>query len=327
MKSKHSKFITAGLAAAMIYPAFALEGQEDDAPPPPSVATEPTSLPQFKLPSDQTPEAPTKEVATTNTAFLGVVSGPVPAILAEHLDLKIDGGILVRAVTPDSPAELAGIVINDIITKVSGTTVKTAEEFSKLITSNKPGQSVDLEIVHKGKPVRVPVTLGNRPANFSMTEPLRLDQMNLDGLPRDMADHIRDAIGGMEFKLGGDLDSLSPQMDEAIREIQKRMRNGQSALDLLPKAGREDATTASHSSATIRMMDNEGSVEVQSNDGSKEVTVRDPQNNVVWSGKWNTEEERAAAPDNVRRRMENLHLDTESGGSALKFKFHGKPGR
>ncbi len=326
MKSKHSKFITAGLAVAMITPAFALEGPEDDAPPPPSVATETTSLPEFKLPSDQTPEAPAKEVATTNTAFLGVVSGPVPAILAEHLDLKIDGGILVRAVSPDSPAELAGIVANDVITSVSGTAVKTAEEFTKLITSNKPGDSVDLEIIHKGKPVKVTVTLGNRPANFAMTEPLTMDQMNLDGLPQDMADHIRDAIGGMEFKLGGDLDNLSPQMDEAIREIQKRMRNGQSALNLVPKASLDDSTTSSHSSATIRMMDNEGSIEVKSNDGSKEVTVRDPQSNVVWSGKWNTQEERAAAPDDVRRRMENLHLDTESSGSTLKFNFRGKPG-
>ena len=51
MKTKSSLLITAGLAAAIISPAFALEAPADDAPPPPLVAEKEAALPEIKLPA------------------------------------------------------------------------------------------------------------------------------------------------------------------------------------------------------------------------------------------------------------------------------------
>ena len=325
MKTTPSKFITAGLTIFLITPVFAIEGPEDDAPPPPLVKQAAAALPQFKLPPDDKPTAPAKEVVKTETAFLGVVSGDVPEYLAEHLDLRKKEGIIVRSMAPDSPAIKSGIAINDVITKVAGHPVDSQEDLSNQITAHKPGDVVSLDIIHKGKPARIDVTLGNRPANITMEEAPSLEQMNLESLPKEMADHIRDAIGGLDLKLGSNMDAVPPQMEEAIRELHKRMMGGKSSPDdaALPKP-QAGANVQSQSSATFKMRDNDGTIEVKSKDGAKEVTVRDQQDNVVWSSPWNSEADQAAAPDNIRRRMESLNLDTSSTGGGLRFHFNRK---
>ena len=353
MKTKPSKFITAGLAAFLIAPAFAIEGPEDDTPPPPEVKQEspavtpeangtsrspvprvvpqsrvkqdPPALPQFKLPPDDKPSAPAKEIGKSETAFLGVVSGEVPEFLAEHLDLGTTG-IIVRSMAPDSPAMKSGIAVNDVITAVSGQPVGSQAELSKQIVAHKPGDVVSLDIIHKGKAGKVDVTLGTRPAEIAMGEPPSIDQMNLEELPKEMADHIRDAIGGLDLKLGNDLDAVPPQMEEAIRELHSRMMGNRALLDdaNLPKPA-PGANVQSQSSATFKMKDNDGSIEVKSKDGAKEVTLRDQQDNVVWSGPWDSEQDRASAPDSVRRRMESLNLDTSSPGGGLRFQFNKQP--
>jgi len=323
MKTKYSKFITAGLATAIITPAFALEGPADDAPPPQAIQ-QTASLPQIKLPPDSKPKAEATEIPETGTAFLGVVSGEVPEILAEHLELTKGQGVIVRAICPDSPAGESGIAVNDVITAISGSPITAREDLSKRIMANKPGDTIELDVIHKGEPAKISVTLGNRPSEVAAVEPPSLDQMDLENLPKEMADHIRDAIGGMELKLGGARNDLPPEIEEAIGAIQKRMLRGQTLLDhvIPPPAG---ANAQGGSSATFRMSDGAGSIEVKSKDNAREVTVRDHQDNVVWSGPWNTDQDRAAAPDSVRNRMESLHLDTNSTGGGLRFQLNGKP--
>ncbi len=331
MNKRYTKLITAGLASALIVPAFALEAPADDAPPPtrtsaPRAAAEPASLPTFKLP----PDKPVDDSASEAAAFLGVVSGEVPGFLAEHLGLANGQGLLVRALCPASPAEKSGIAVNDVITAVAGKTLHAQADLSREITRHKPGDTVALEIIHKGKLTTVSVVLADKPADLAATGPTTLDQLNLDSLPQEMADHIRDALGGvdLDLKLGQGLDSdmeLPPEIEEAIGALQKRMLRGGALLaPTLPPLPAPGASVQTQSSATFRMMDNDGSIEVTSTNGAKEVTVRDKQDGVVWSGPWNTEAERSAAPQQVRDRMQSLNLDTGAGGPGLKFNFNGK---
>lgn len=323
MKTKHSRFVAAGLAIAMIAPALALEGPADDSPPPPQVKREPAKLPQFKLAPDSQPQAAAKEAAAQDIAFLGVVSGEVPSMLADHLGLKQGEGAVVRAIAPDSPASRAGISANDVIIAVAGNSISSPEEISKLITTHKPGDSITLDIFHKGKPAKVDVILGSRPAGMAFSDPQKLDELNLEGIPKEMAERIRDAIGGVDLKLGGNKDDVPPQVEEAIRDLQKRMLSGRSLLDnTLPLLPADDASIQSKSSATFKMMDQDGSIEVKSKDGAREVTVRDTRGNEIWSGPWDTDSDRAAAPDDVRKRMQSLNLDTDSKGGELRFRFN-----
>lgn len=314
MKTKPSSFITAGLAAVLISPAFAVEAPADDSPPPPQAAGKAAALPEIKLPAD-----PPKAVAPT--AFLGVVSSEVPDMLADHLDLKAGQGVIVRSLVPDGPAAKSGVAVNDVITKIAGQPVGSAMEIAKQITAHKPGDAISIDLIHKGKPASVNLTLGTKPAEMADNAPHTLDQLDLEGLPQELADRVRDAIEGNlgGFELGDDAAQVPPRMEDAMRDLQKRMQ------DVMGKAMLPDADAAAkvqiHGGATIKQVDPQGSVEVKAKDGAKEVTVRDQQGKVTWSGPWDTAQDMAAAPAEVRQRVDSLNIDSSFKGAGVRLKM------
>ena len=189
MKTKLSLYITAGLAAAISSPVFALEAPADDAPPPPLVAEKQVALPEIKLPA-----APPK--AQVESAFLGVVSSEVPDMLADHLALKSGEGVIVRSLVPDGPAAQSGIAVHDVITKVAGQPVGSPLEISKQVSGHQPGESISIDLIHQGKPSTLEVTLGTRPTEIADNAPHTLNQLDLENLPKELADRVRDAIAG-----------------------------------------------------------------------------------------------------------------------------------
>ncbi len=324
MKTKPFQFITAGLAV-FVSPAFALEAPADDAPPPPAVGQEAAKLPEFKLP----PAAKPVPIPQVETAFLGVVSGEVPELLTDHLGLKPGEGIVVRSLVPDGPAAKAGIATNDVITKVAGQAIGSPLEITQQISGHKPGDKVTLDLIHKGKPSTLDVTLGIKPAEMAANEPQALDPLQLEGIPKELAERIRKAvagnIGGLDLKLGADPGQLPPQMEEAMRDLKNRVQGmiGQAGL-ALPDPG---AAGKIHlQGGAIRIKDPQGgSVEVKVNDGAKEVTIRDQQDKIVWSGPWDTAQDKAAAPDDVRQRVDSLNIDSTFKGNGLRLQMRQAP--
>jgi hypothetical protein len=65
-------------------------------------------------------------------------------------------------------------------------------------------------------------------------------------------------------------------------------------------------------------MDNDGSVEIKSSHGATDVTVRGTNNEVVWAGPWNTDEEKEAAPKAIRDRIDRVNSNS---GSGFSFRF------
>lgn len=310
MKTKSFPFITTGLAAILIAPAFALEAPEDEAPPPPPAAGGQAALPDIKLPAKPREQA----------AFLGIVSGGIPQVLTDHLSLKPGEGIIVRSLVPDGPAAQAGVTVNDVITKVSGKAVGTPAEISSHIAECKPGEKISLDLIHKGKPVTLEATLGVRPAGLAAAGDAQpMHELDLEELPKELADRLRGAIAGRvgKLELGGDAGQIPLQMDQALRDAQKQLQ-GNLRLNLNQGGGRIQI----QSGATLRMQDAQGSLEVQSKDGAKEITVRDPQGNITWNGPWDTAQDKAAAPAEVQERVKNLNLDDNAVGGGLRILPH-----
>ena len=177
-------------------------------------------------------------------------------------------------------------------------------------------------VIHKGKPAGVDVTLGTRPDEIAGMEPMPLDQLNLDGIPRDLADRVRGAIegnlGGMDLRFGDGALQAAPKMEDAMREMKLRVEKAMEGLGgfELPEEGGINVQQG----ASIRLMDEQGSIELKSNDGGKEVTLRDKQNKIVWTGPWDTEQDKAAAPDDVRKRVERLNFDSKFNGNGLRLR-------
>ena len=298
------------LAAALISPAFAIDAPVDDAPPPPLLKKDKAAIPEYQ----RAQKAPQENEAAAKVAFLGLVTAEVPEVLAEHLRLKIGEGIMVRALMPEGPAAKSGVTIHDVILRVSGQNVGTPADLTSQISSRKVGETIQLELIHQGQSAKVEVTLGERPPQVAASAPAEEGRTYPRAMGEDQAEQLRQLMA-QRFQ---DPEASLQQMRESMGRAFDNTQNDDSFSDRESQPGGD---TQTQSQATIRVMDNQGSVEVKSRNGSKEVTVHDQTGAVIWTGPWNTAEEKSAAPDQVRERISRLNIDQNFQGNGLRFKL------
>lgn len=248
--------------------------------------------------------------------FIGVVTASLPEMVADHVNLEPGIGIIIRTVMPKSPADQAGLKVNDIILNINETAVNDPEAFSAKIRSLKVGDKLKLKTIQKGKPTALEVTLAERPAdaiaNLPNQEPL------LEGVPGEQAQRLRDLIEGNIGELDIE-EMIIPDLlaDEKLKMLMERMNGALGeAPKILPRPAGPNIQLQQKS--TIRMMDDQGAIEISSVGENTEVTVRDAANKIIWSGPWDTEQDKAAAPDEIRLRIDKINVN-RGGGIQLRF--------
>ncbi len=314
MKMKFGIFSATGLIGGLSVCSFthplAIEPPPDDAQPPAAL-----------LGDDAAPSPAPAPVAEANLPFMGLSTASVPEMIADHLGIENGTGVIIRTVCPDSPAHKAGLSENDIILSLDGETVGDPDSFSAAIRSRKVGERMKVDLIHKGKPAKVEVTLTERPAELSA----QLDHAPLlDGIPRDHADRLRGLIEqNLLQPFGGGHPGAFPdqQFENTFRMMRERM-NRAFEDEVLPGTG---GGIGFQQNSTIRLMDSEGSVEIKSSKGATDVTVRGTDNKVVWAGPWNTDEEKKAAPKEIRDRIDRVNSNSGSGFSFRFGKLRSEP--
>lgn len=93
--------------------------------------------------------------------YLGIAMGDVEEGAAEFFGLKNGGGVIVREVMEDSPAEKAGLKKDDVVLKIDGKDVKDMQSFRNTIAFLEPGTRVSLVIFRDGKEKKIRVKLGS----------------------------------------------------------------------------------------------------------------------------------------------------------------------
>ena len=96
--------------------------------------------------------------------MLGISIQPVDADLAASLDLPAARGAIVTSVSPESPAEKAGIKRGDVITAINGQPVIDSNSLRNLVASISPGSNVKVSAVRDGKEQNFQVALAELPA-------------------------------------------------------------------------------------------------------------------------------------------------------------------
>jgi serine protease Do len=119
----------------------------------------------FSIPAStvKTVIAQLKDKGSVSRGWIGVQIQPVTADIADSLGLKKAEGALVAEPRANGPAAKAGIESGDVITAVNGDAVKDARELARTIGGLAPGNSVKLNVLHKGQDKIVNLTLGQLP--------------------------------------------------------------------------------------------------------------------------------------------------------------------
>jgi serine protease Do len=325
--NRYGSFLAAGLLSC---PAFAIEAPSSSAPPPPAPSGRPAEAretfeeepaPQPAPLNERRDPSPKSVVPAANSAYLGVGGYRAPEILAIHLGLKNGEGLVVGSLDPSGPAAAAGLAENDVITRADTAIITSREDLTRAVQAKKPGDKITIDFIHEGKPDRRDIVLTNRPqgpvAGMPQQPNAQLDRM-LRNLPQEQADRIRESIE--QSLRGGGIEPFQnesiPQMEDAIDEMRKRAEKMFEGMK-----DPSEAQSNFSSASSIRLLDDQGSVEIQSRNGGTEVRVLDKQGKEVWSGPWNSEQDKSAAPKEVRDRVERLNFDMDSGSNGLRLRM------
>jgi serine protease Do len=136
--------------------------------------------------------------------FLGVVIQDVTQELADALGVKVNEGVLIANVGPNSPAAAGGMLQGDIIVKFNGHAVKTSNALRNAVAAIKPGTKVPVDLLREGKPIKLNVPVGEQPQDMRAA---------IEGAPKGGGEQPGPGKGGRpEEALGMQVETLSPDL-------------------------------------------------------------------------------------------------------------------
>jgi S1-C subfamily serine protease len=94
--------------------------------------------------------------------YLGVSSQPVEIPAAQRGGRQQETGLLIVRVDADTPAASGGILLGDILLSLDGQTVTSVEDLQGLLSGDRVGKAVPVEVIRGGNLTSLQVTVGQR---------------------------------------------------------------------------------------------------------------------------------------------------------------------
>ena len=91
--------------------------------------------------------------------YIGV---SVTSVSSETQSYGLPKGAAVKAISEDSPAEKAGLKINDIITEANGTAIESSDDLVRLVGDLYNGAELKLTVYRQGETLELTVTVGEK---------------------------------------------------------------------------------------------------------------------------------------------------------------------
>ena len=108
-----------------------------------------------------------KEHGRVSRGYIGVGLTSITPLLQHGLRLGPSRGALVQNVSPDTPAERAGLRTYDVITMADGIAIRSDEDLIRYISGRAPGLMASLEIWRDGSSRSLAIKLTERPLSES----------------------------------------------------------------------------------------------------------------------------------------------------------------
>ena len=94
--------------------------------------------------------------------YIGVLTTDVPRELRAHFGLPEGFGLLVQDVMPDTPAQEAGVKVDDVLVRFEDQRLVNTEQLQTLVRSKKKDDLVPMTVISNGLEKQVNVRIGER---------------------------------------------------------------------------------------------------------------------------------------------------------------------
>ena len=121
---------------------------------------------------------------------------------AESMNLKDKQGVIVSAVTENSPAAKAGVTVGDVILNLGETEISRSKDFSRMVAESPIGKDISLLIWRNGEVMTIDVKVEEMPAAPDISKPT---------MPTQMQDNDR-----LLYEIGIKLEEITPELLKAF---------------------------------------------------------------------------------------------------------------
>lgn len=185
-------------------------------------------------------------------AYMGIFPQDIDRNLAEAYGLAKPQGALVTKVSPDTPADAAGLKSGDIILTYNTTDISTASDLLNLINRAKPTDKFALKVQRDKKILNLTGQLAEAPNDISSEQGKNTDSTVRLGL------RLRNLQPDEQKELKG-----NGVLITAIDPIGLAARSGLAAGDVIVKFNQQPIKAASDFSQAMRLLPNKGVVTIE----------------------------------------------------------------
>ena len=241
--------------------------------------------------------------------FLGVSSSTLPEAMSEQLNLPKGIYLSIDQVSPDSPADRAGVKLYDIFLQMDDQTLVNSNQLKALVRMKSNGDRIKLKILRKGKPILLDVILSEtscrsddqkfesqlyQDQNFPFQSPF---EKKFDKLFRNHNSSIRDLLKSHGFsELPGilDLNFTDNSYTDPDHPI-----HGSSNSDI------QSFSYSSQQNFT-KITDEDGTLEYTQKDGLKFLKFTKPNGEVIFEGSIDNDEQIGKLPSFIREKLKRI---------------------
>ncbi len=191
-----------------------------------------------------------RDSGKVSRGYLGLYAQDVTSEMIEPLGMKEPGGVVIARIEKESPAEKAGLKVQDIILELNGKKVESYDSFRNQVAALQPGSRVRLTIFRNGGSEEIMVALGERPSTAAMKEAPTQESkealgIEVQNLTKDLAEQF-----GYQLGEGVIVSAVVPGGPAAEQGIQ--------VGDLIASVNRQSITSVHEFTAAVKKASGSG---------------------------------------------------------------------
>jgi serine protease Do len=156
--------------------------------------------------------------------FIGIEAQDITPVMARGLHLPVQSGVVVADVTPESPAERAGLKRRDVILSFNGQTIENALQLQNDVYGRQGGEKIDLMVLRGNHRVSLSLEVQEQAAPWDPLAALASPQKNL--VPRlgilciEIDDQVAPLIPKLRRQYGLIVAAKSPEGQAQFIDLQ-----------------------------------------------------------------------------------------------------------